>query len=245
MGNKQSAPINQQQLVNAIQNIVKEDPNVPAQCNWRNTNRCIFKDYSLSGGSCSVSGNNNPAYNASGLSGYNEQQFSDWLSSLYNRNTGNDGSRGEAANVYQYWTTCQNAPGYEFLKKLTFEEPGRKDKLMLENSKNLLNDYVNERKSNFNNLQQLEMVRDDLFKKVQLLQSRQDLYLESARLDEVENKKKLSLLDNEISVMRRQIMYDFEGDMIHNSKIYFLGNITLYLIIFIIGIILYYRFLSE
>jgi len=116
---------------------------------------------------------------------------------------------------------------------------------MLENSKNLLNDYVNERKSNFNNLQQLEIVRDDLFKKVQLLQSRQDLYLESARLDEVENKKKLSLLDNEISVMRRQIMYDFEGDMIHNSKIYFLGNITLYLIIFIIGIILYFRFLSE
>ena len=147
--------------------------------------------------------------------------------------------------MYQYWTTCQNAPGYEFLRKLTFEEPGRKDKLMLENSKNLLNDYVNERKSNFNNLQQLEIVRDDLFKKVQLLQSRQDLYLESARLDEVENKKKLSLLDNEISVMRRQIMYDFEGDMIHNSKIYFLGNITLYLIIFIIGIILYYRFLSE
>lgn len=245
MGNKQSTPINQQQIVNAIQNIVKEDPNVPAQCNWRNANRCIFRDYSLSDGLCSVSGNNNPQYSASGLSGYNEQQFADWLSSLYNRNTGNDASRGEAANVYQYWSTCQNAPGYDFLKKLTFEEPGRKEKQMLENSKNLLNDYVNERKSNFNNLQQLEIVRDDLFKKVQLLQSRQDLYLESARLDEVENKKKLSLLDNEISVMRRQIMYDFEGDMIHNSKIYFLGNITFYLIIFIIGIILYFRFLSE
>jgi hypothetical protein len=245
MGNKQSTPKNAQQFINALQNITKENPNVPAQCNWRNTNRCIFKDYSLSDGSCSVSGNNNPAYNASGLSGYNEQQFSNWLSEIYNRNTGNDATRGEAANVYQYWTTCQNAPGYEFLKKLNFEDPGRKDKLMLENSKKLLDDYVSERKINFNNLQELQMVRDDLFKKVQLLQSRQDLYIESARLDEVENKKKLALLDAEIAVMRRKIMYDFEEDMIHNSKIYFLGNITFYLILFIIGIILYYRFLSE
>ena len=242
MGNTQS----KKQLVSAINNVaIQENPNVPAQCNWRKTDRCIFKDYTLSGGQCSVSGLNNPAYSASGIAGYNDQQFSTWLTDLYNRNQGNDPSRGEATNVFQYWSTCKNAPGYEFLKKLNFEDPADKAKAMLESSRNLLNNFVNERESNFKNLQELQMVRDDLFKKVQLLQSRQDLYLESARLNEVQNKKKLNDLNKNISVMRRKILYDFEADMIHNSKIYFLGNITMYLILFIIGIIVYFRFLSE
>ena len=50
---------------------------------------------------------------------------------------------------------------------------------------------MTERRNNFKNLQDLELVREELYKKVQLLQSRQDLYLESARLNEVDNKKKL------------------------------------------------------
>ena len=72
----------------------------------------------------------------------------------------------------------------------------------------------------FVSLWQVNFWLDDLFKKVQLLQSRQDLYLESARLNEVDNTRKLEELDKDISVRRRQVMYDFESDMVYNSKIY-------------------------
>jgi hypothetical protein len=242
MGNNQSL-LKDPNIMKTLQNIAASNPSVPAQCNWKDNSRCIFRDYTKSGNSCLVQGNNNPPY--SGLENYNEQQFADWLQALYNRNTGNDSSRGEAANVYQYWNTCKSAPGYEFLKKLNFSDPNQNNTDFINKTKDIVNNYVNERKSNFKNLQEMELVRADLYKKVQLLQSRQDLYLESARLNEVGNKKKLEDLDKDISVMRRQIMYDFESDMVHNSKIYFLGNITFYIILFIIGLLVYRRFLSE
>ena len=243
MGNNQTI-LKDQNLIKAIQNIATAPPAIPPQCNWKDSSRCIFKDYTIGGGNCSVSGNNNPAYNAPGLSSYNNQQFADWLQSLYDRNDGNYQSRGEAANVYQYWNTCKGSAGYEFLNNLNFTDPSQNNTNLIKNTKDIVTNYVDERNSNFKNLQEMELVRADLYKKVQLLQSRQDLYLESARLNEVDNKKKLEELDKQISVMKRQIMYDFESDMIHNSKIYFLGNITFYLIVFIIGLLVYRRFLS-
>jgi hypothetical protein len=92
----------------------------PAQCNWKDTSRCIFKDYTKSGDACVVNGNNNPTYSASGLRNYNREQLAGWLGELYNRNGGINNSRGEKANVRQYWNTCKNAPGYEFLQKQNF-----------------------------------------------------------------------------------------------------------------------------
>jgi hypothetical protein len=242
MGNNQSL-LKDPNIMKSLQNIAASNPSVPAQCNWKDTSRCIFKDYTKSGNICVVNGNDNPAYG--GLENYNEDQFINWLQALYNRNTGNDTSRGEAANVYQYWNTCKSAPGYEFLKKLNFLDPSQNNGDLIANTKDFVNKFVNERKNNFKDLQEMELVRADLYKKVQLLQSRQDLYLESARLNEVDNKNKMDELDKDISVMKRQIMYDFESDMVSNSKIYFLGNITFYIILFIIGILLYRRFLSE
>jgi len=245
MGNNQSNQFNEQNIINALQNIASTNPAVPPQCNWRDRNQCIFKDYVFLGnGSCAgPPGNGNPTY--SGLYTYTEQQLSNWLQTLYDRNIGNDVSKGEAASVYQYWNTCKNAPGYEFLKNLNFRDPTQNNNNLLAQSQQILGNYVTERRTNFKNLQELQLVRDDLFKKVQLLQSRQDLYLESARLNEVDNIRKLEELDKEISVRKRQVMYDFESDMTHNSKIYFLGNITFYLILFIISIIVYQRFLSQ
>jgi hypothetical protein len=245
MGNNQSNQLNEQNIIKALQNISTSNPAVPAQCNWRDQNQCIFKDYVFQGnGTCAgPPGNGNPTY--SGLYNYNEQQLSDWLQTLYNRNSGNDPSKGEAAAVFQYWNTCKNAPGYEFLQKLNLTDPTKNNSNLLSQSQQILDNYVDERRTNFKNLQELQLVRDDLFKKVQLLQSRQDLYLESARLNEVDNTRKLEELDKDISVRRRQVMYDFESDMVYNSKIYFLGNITFYLILFIIGIMIYRRFLSQ
>lgn len=245
MGNTQSTQLNEQNIIKSLQNIAASNPAVPAQCNWRNQNQCIFTDYVFQGnGTCGgPPGNGNPTYG--GLYNYSEQQLSDWLQALYNRNYGNDKSKGEAANVYQYWNTCKNAPGYEFLQKLNFADPNLNNTDALNNSKDIFNNYMTERRNNFKNLQDLEVLREDLYKKVQLLQSRQDLYLESARLNEVDNKNKLDELDKEIAVRKRQVMYDFESDMIHNSKIYFLGNVTFYLILFIICVMVYRRFLSE
>ena len=223
----------------------KNYPSAPAQCNWKDTSRCIFKDYTKSGSLCVVNGNDNQAYG--GLNTYNQDQLVNWLQALYNRDEGTDRSRGEAANVYQYWNTCKNAPGYEFLQKLNFTCPysSSLNPDLIANTKVFVSKFVNERKNNFKDLQEMELVRADLYKKVQLLQSRQDLYLESARLNEVDNKKQLDELDKDISIMKRQIMYDFESDMVNNSKIYFLGNMTFYIILFIIGLLVYRRFLSE
>ena len=96
-----------------------------ATCNWKDTNQCVFQDYTMSNGACSVQGTNNPAYSVSGLAGYNASDFAGWIQALYNRNGGNDPTRGEAANVYNYWNKCKNVPGYEFLKNLNFANPGQ------------------------------------------------------------------------------------------------------------------------
>lgn len=91
-----------------------------SQCNWHDTNQCIFKDYTMNGGSCSVQGNFNPGYSVPGLAGYSASDLAGWLQGLYNRNEGNDPAKGEAANVYDYWNKCKSVPGYEFLANLYF-----------------------------------------------------------------------------------------------------------------------------
>jgi hypothetical protein len=91
------------------------------KCNWKDTNQCVFKDYTMGGGVCWVPNQTNPAYSVFGLATYEPWQFAGWLQALYNRNWGNDPAKGEAANVYQYWKTCKSVPGYEFLKNLNFE----------------------------------------------------------------------------------------------------------------------------
>ena len=106
-----------------VKELIIPNLEAPTQCNWKDTSSCIFKDYTKSGNVCRVIGNDNPAYSGSGLQSYNSGQLESWLQALYNRNLGSDRSRGEAANVYHYWNTCKNTPGYEFLQKLNFTKP--------------------------------------------------------------------------------------------------------------------------
>lgn len=96
---------------------------VNAQCNWQNTNQCIFKDYTMRNDACSVQGSNNPSYSVSGLASYDTSGITGWLQELYNRNFGDNPAKGEAANVYQYWNKCKSVPGYEFLNNLNFANP--------------------------------------------------------------------------------------------------------------------------
>lgn len=204
------------------------------RCNWRSTTGCIFKDYVRADGKCSVPGATNPSY--TGLETYDENTLKIWLQALYNRNIGNDPRKSEAANVYEYWNTCKNVPGYEFLRSLNFAPVGIEEDntRLIEADKGLANKYINSKRDQFQELQNLQLVRDDLERKIQLLQSRQDQNLENTRISIEENIHKLNELDSKISVMRRQTMYDMEGDLIHNSKIFFLGNLTFYFILFFI-----------
>jgi hypothetical protein len=96
-----------------------------ATCNWQDTSQCIFNDYTMSNGVCLVQGTNTPAYSVSGLASYNASNLVSWLQALYNRNGGNDPTRGEAVNVYNYWNKCKNVPGYEFLNTLNLANPGQ------------------------------------------------------------------------------------------------------------------------
>lgn len=93
-------------------------------------------------------------------------------------------------------------------------------------------------------IQNREILMDDLKYKTKEIEGRQDLYLEETRLDIEKNKEILAQLDNETAVLKRMVKYDMEGDLVHNSKIFFLGNICLYLILFFI-VIVSIRFLSE
>ena len=96
---------------------------INAQCNWQDTNQCIFKDYTKSNDACLVQGGNNPSYSVSGLASYDGPSLAGWLQELYNRNFGDNSAKGEAANVYQYWNKCKSVPGYEFLTNLNFANP--------------------------------------------------------------------------------------------------------------------------
>lgn len=230
-------------IMNQMKNTIGEQD----KCNWKTTKGCIFKDYVRQGDRCSVPGETNPSY--TGLETYSPEDLKIWLQALYNRNTGSNPNKGEAANIYDYWNRCRNVPGYEFLRDLNFKpvgvaEPEIDYTAQIEADKRLANNYVSSKNSQFKDLQTLQLVRDELEKNVQLLQSRQDLYIESSRVNIEENMKKLEELDRQIAVLRRQTTYNMEGDFIHNAKVYFLGNVLFFILLFIISVLIY-RFVNR
>lgn len=229
-----------------VMNQMKKTMGSQDKCNWKTTDSCIFKDYVRQGDKCLVPGESNPSY--TGLETYSPEVLKTWLQALYNRNWGGNPNKGEAANVYDYWNRCKGVPGYEFLRDLNFKPVIAEEEIdntaLLVADQKLVNNYVDSRKSQFQDLQSLQLVRDELEKNVQLLQSRQDLYIESSRVNIEENVQKLAELDRMISVLRRQTMYDMEGDMNNNAKVFFLGNVLFYIIVFIIGVMVY-RFMTK
>jgi hypothetical protein len=104
-----------------IQSVLTKYKNQPT-CNWKNTTKCILKDYTSNGNAlCSTgNGNGNPDYV---ISNYNSNQLNDWLRALYNRDLGKDKCKGEAANIYEYYERCKSVPGYEFLQALNLTDP--------------------------------------------------------------------------------------------------------------------------
>jgi len=108
----------------------------------------------------------------------------------------------------------------------------------------LYKEVKGERMDLLKEIQNREILLDDVKHKTKEIEGRQDLQIEEIRLQIVENKRLMAQLDNEIAVMKRMVAYDMEGDLAHNAKVFFLGNISLYFILFFIVIIVL-RFLSE
>lgn len=83
-------------------------------CNFRDTARCIFKGYNISGDLCDA-GNGMP-YSRPGLASYTNDDIKSWLKSLHDRNGGAPGQVREAEAVKEYIERCKNQPGFEYLR---------------------------------------------------------------------------------------------------------------------------------
>ena len=90
-------------------------------CDWKQKNKCIFKDYKTSDGQTCVGPDGNPSYNIPGLNSYDQPTFTNWLQTLKNRNNGNVPGKKEADNVMEYVNRCKNTPGLDFLKPVNFK----------------------------------------------------------------------------------------------------------------------------
>jgi len=95
-----------------------------ATCNWKSSNRCIFKDYTYdqSSNNC-VAKDENPSYSVDALTSYNEGQLSGWLDTLYKRDSGVNKLTSEAINVNEYVQRCKELDGYEFLAGIPLPNP--------------------------------------------------------------------------------------------------------------------------
>jgi len=79
-------------------------------CDFKDNTRCIFKNYVKKSDRSCDSGNGFPY--TEGLASTTNQQFKDWLKTLYDRNGG--GTEREA--VTDYINRCKGVAGYEFVK---------------------------------------------------------------------------------------------------------------------------------
>lgn len=110
-----------------------QDPNSDAykqaqSCNWRDSSKCIFRDYKKQGDACNVDGYQ--GYSTSGLAGYDQNTLDSWLEGLYQRDDGPDKNRSEAPNVRDYVQRCQKVPGYEFLSGVNMIGPNNECAIM-------------------------------------------------------------------------------------------------------------------
>jgi hypothetical protein len=87
---------------------------VPDKCDRKEKSYCILKDYTLNqNGTCLAP---NGDHNYGNLNNYSDTKFVEWLNVLYDRNSGNDPSKGERVNVVDYVNRCKDDSNNLFLK---------------------------------------------------------------------------------------------------------------------------------
>lgn len=91
-----------------------------AGCNYKDSNRCIFKGYNINGELCDSG--NGYAYGRITLAGDNENNLKAWLRALYDRKGGDPGQINEADAVREYINRCRNTPEGSFAKGVLTED---------------------------------------------------------------------------------------------------------------------------
>ena len=114
---------------------------------------------------------------------------------------------------------------------------------LLSSSKDIINTNHEQNKTIFDQIRNLNYLKNELENKIQLLESKQNSNYEDIRLKEVENKNTINKLQNQIDLKKRELSYKYDADLFHNSKIYLLGNTVFWMLMFllIIFIIKYYN----
>ena len=114
---------------------------------------------------------------------------------------------------------------------------------LLTTSKDIINTNAETNKTMFDQLRNLNYLKNELENKIQLLESKQNTNYEDIRLKEIENKQQINTLQNEIDVKKRDLAYKHDTDLYHNAKIYLLGNTVFWMLIFLlfVFIIRYYN----
>jgi len=114
---------------------------------------------------------------------------------------------------------------------------------LLTTSKDIINNNSEQNKTMFDQLRNLNYLKNELENKIQLLESKQNTNYEDIRLKEIENKQQINTLQTEIDVKKRDLAYKHDTDLYHNAKIYLLGNTVFWMLIFLlfVFIIRYYN----
>jgi len=114
---------------------------------------------------------------------------------------------------------------------------------LLTTSKDIINNNSEQNKTMFDQLRNLNYLKNELENKIQLLESKQNTNYEDIRLKEIENKKEIDNIQNEIDVKKRDLSYKYDTDLYHNAKIFLLGNTVFWMLIFLlfVFIIRYYN----
>ena len=114
---------------------------------------------------------------------------------------------------------------------------------LLTTSKDIINNNSEQNKTMFDQLRNLNYLKNELENKIQLLESKQNTNYEDIRLKEIENKQQINNLQTEIDVKKRDLSYKYDTDLYHNAKIYLLGNTVFWMLIFLlfVFIIRYYN----
>jgi hypothetical protein len=92
-------------------------------CNWKSANRCILRDYKYQPSDGTCRSDDGLSYNVNTLKDYSDQQLSEWLKTLYNRDIGVNKLASEAVNVNEYIQRCKDVDGYEFLGSIDAPNP--------------------------------------------------------------------------------------------------------------------------
>jgi small-conductance mechanosensitive channel len=105
---------------------------------------------------------------------------------------------------------------------------------LLDNTKDIINHSKEQNKTMFDQLRNLNFLKNELENKIQLLESKQNSSYEDARLKELANKNEINKIQEEIDVKKRELLYKNDADMYHNAKIYLLGNTVFWMLIFLL-----------